>query len=255
MGQTSNVTPSPVPPPPPVSERRAHAQELFAELPASYDAMAETLSFGQNGRWRRFLASRVPAGTAGSILDVATGTGRVAVELARRTPAAVWGLDQSEPMVRRGKARARRLGLDRRIRMVLGNGERLPFRDGAFQAVTFTYLLRYVDDPGATLAELARVLRSGGTLASLEFHVPPGPVWRSAWRAYTRVVLPGAGRLVSRAWYDVGRFLGPSIEDLYRRLPLEEQLILWRQAGIGDVQARVLSLGGGVVVWGRKDSR
>jgi demethylmenaquinone methyltransferase/2-methoxy-6-polyprenyl-1,4-benzoquinol methylase len=119
--------------------------------------------------------------------------------------------------------------------------------------VTFTYLLRYVDDPAATLAELARVLRPGGTLANLEFHVPSEPVWRPAWRLYTRAVLPAAGRLVSRAWYEVGRFLGPSIEDLYRRLPLVDQLTLWRRAGIGDVRARVMSLGGGVVVWGRKD--
>jgi demethylmenaquinone methyltransferase/2-methoxy-6-polyprenyl-1,4-benzoquinol methylase len=221
-------------------------------LPATYDAMAEVLSFGQNGRWRRFLASRIPADTPGPILDVATGTARVAVEVARRTTAVVVGLDQSEPMLLRGDERARRLGLSGRFRMVLGNGERLPFRDGAFGAVTVTYLLRYVDDPAATMRELARVVRAGGTLASLEFHVPPSPLWRSAWRAYTLAVLPAAGRLVSRAWFDVGRFLGPSIEDLYRRLPLDEQLVLWSRAGIEDPRARLISLGGGVVVWGRK---
>jgi demethylmenaquinone methyltransferase/2-methoxy-6-polyprenyl-1,4-benzoquinol methylase len=251
MGQTSTVT-QPIPAPLPASGRRAHAQSLFAGLPATYDVMAEALSFGQNGRWRRFLASRVPP-SAGLVLDVATGTARVAVEVARRTPAVVVGLDQSEPMLRRGSLRTQQEGLARRIHMVLGNGERLPFRDGAFDAVTFTYLLRYVDDPGATLAELARVVRPGGTLASLEFHVPSGAVWRPAWRLYTRAVLPAAGRLVSRDWYDVGRFLGPSIEDLYRRLPLKEQLALWRWAGVGDARARVMSLGGGVVVWGRKD--
>jgi demethylmenaquinone methyltransferase/2-methoxy-6-polyprenyl-1,4-benzoquinol methylase len=252
MGHTSGMTsPSPLP----LSDRRAHAQVLFAGLPATYEAMAEILSFGQNGRWRRFLASRIPAVTSGPILDVATGTGRVAVEVARRTPAWVVGLDQSEPMIGRARARVGHLGLDRRIRLVLGNGERLPFRDEAFDAVTFTYLLRYVDDPGATLAELARVVRPGGILAALEFHVPPNPVWRAAWRGYTRAVLPATGRLVSRAWYDVGRFLGPSIEDLYRRFPLDEQLALWRWAGIVDPRARVMSLGGGVVTWGRKGSR
>jgi demethylmenaquinone methyltransferase / 2-methoxy-6-polyprenyl-1,4-benzoquinol methylase len=251
MGQTSMVTPS-IPTPLPASDRRVHAQGLFAGLPATYDVMAEILSFGQNGRWRRFMASRVPP-SARLVLDVATGTGRVAVEVARRTPAVVVGLDQSEPMLRQGAERVLRAGFAGRIGMVLGNGERLPFRDGAFDAVTFTYLLRYVDDPAATLAELARVLRPGGTLANLEFHVPSEPVWRPAWRLYTRAVLPAAGRLVSRAWYEVGRFLGPSIEDLYRRLPLVDQLTLWRRAGIGDVRARVMSLGGGVVVWGRKD--
>jgi demethylmenaquinone methyltransferase/2-methoxy-6-polyprenyl-1,4-benzoquinol methylase len=235
--------------PPVLSDRRRHARELFAGLPASYDAMAEILSFGQNRRWRRFLASRVDGGS--NVLDVATGTAHVAIEVSRGRGATVVGLDQSEPMLREGRRRIARVGLEDRIRLVAGNAERLPFPDHAFDAVTFTYLLRYVDDPGATLEELARVLRPGGVLANLEFHVPPRR-WRWLWLLYTRGVMPVAGRMVSRAWRDVGRFLGPSVSDFYRRLPLEAQLELWRRAGIADVQARVMSLGGGVVICGRK---
>jgi demethylmenaquinone methyltransferase/2-methoxy-6-polyprenyl-1,4-benzoquinol methylase len=212
--------------------------------------MAEVLSFGQNGRWRRFLASKVSE--ADRVLDVATGTARVALEVTRRDGASVIGLDQSEPMLREGGRRIARAGLGDRIRLVMGNGERLPFPDGSFDAVTFTYLLRYVDDPSATLAELARVIRPGGTLANLEFHVPRRAGWRWLWMLYTRAVMPGLGRLVSRAWYDVGRFLGRSISDFYQRYPLAAQLELWRQAGIEDVQARVMSVGGAVVIWGRK---
>ena len=132
-----------------------------------------------------------------------------------------------------------------------GRAERLPFDDGSFDALTFTYLLRYVDDPAATLRELARVVRPGGTIAALEFGLPRG-VWRAAWEVYVRAVLPLAGRALSRGWYEVGRFLGGSIRDLYTRLPLERQVELWRDAGIHDVHARSLSLGGGVVVWGRR---
>jgi demethylmenaquinone methyltransferase/2-methoxy-6-polyprenyl-1,4-benzoquinol methylase len=145
-----------------------------------------------------------------------------------------------------------RAGLTSRIELVLAQGERLPFPDASFDAVTFTYLLRYVDDPAAILAELARVLRPGGTLANLEFHLPGNPLWRGLWLLYTRVGLPLAGRLVSRSWYEVGRFLGPSISGFYRRYPLGAQLDLWRAAGIPGVRARVMSLGGGVVVWGRR---
>jgi demethylmenaquinone methyltransferase/2-methoxy-6-polyprenyl-1,4-benzoquinol methylase len=134
---------------------------------------------------------------------------------------------------------------------VEGRAERLPFDDGSFAALTFTYLLRYVDDPAATLAELARVVRPGGTMAGLEFGLPRG-MWRGAWELYVRAILPLAGRAVSSAWYDVGRFLGGSIRDLYARLPLERQLELWRAAGIDDVRFRRLSLGGGIVVWGRR---
>ncbi|MDP9343753.1 MAG: class I SAM-dependent methyltransferase [Actinomycetota bacterium] len=213
--------------------------------------MAELLSFGQNGRWRRFLASRVPAG-AGLVLDVATGTARVAVGVARRGAARVIGLDQSEPMLRSGVANVAAHGLDGRISLVLGQGERLPFPDGTFDAVTFTYLLRYVDDPAAELAELARVLGPGGVLANLEFMVPVHPAWRRAWWLYTRLVLPAAGRLASMAWYRTGRFLGPSISEFYRRYPVADQGRMWRAAGLTDVRFRSMSLGGGIVIWGTK---
>jgi demethylmenaquinone methyltransferase/2-methoxy-6-polyprenyl-1,4-benzoquinol methylase len=233
------------------SDRNRFARLLFADLPSGYDRLAEALSFGQNGRWRRFMVSRVSVVPGARALDVATGTAAVAVDLVRRTGAAVVGLDQSEEMVRTGVRRVRERGLDGSDGFVLGRGERLPFPDGAFDAVTFTYLLRYVDDPGATLAELARVLRPGGTLANLEFLVPPNPLWRFVWSAYTRWVLPAMGRAASPAWGEVGRFLGPNIREFYERLPLTDQLAMWRAAGIGDVRARPMSFGSGVVVWGR----
>jgi demethylmenaquinone methyltransferase / 2-methoxy-6-polyprenyl-1,4-benzoquinol methylase len=193
---------------------------------------------------------RVPAGAR--VLDVATGTAAVAAALAARTGDSVVGLDQnqSEPTLRTGVARVKAAGLAARVGFVLGQG--LPFAGGSFDAVTFTYLLRYVDDPAATLAELARVLRSGGTIANVEFHVPTNSLWRGLWWLYTRLGLPVAGRVVSRPWYDLGKFLGPSISGFYRRHPLEDQLVMWRAAGISNVRARVMSLGGGLVVWGIK---
>ena len=234
------------------SERNRFARVLFADLPSGYDRLAEALSFGQNGRWRRFMVSRVRVLAGARVLDVATGTAAVAVDLARRRGVSVVGLDQSEEMVRTGVRRVRERGLDGSIRFVLGRGERLPFPDDTFDAVTFTYLLRYVDDPAATLAELARVLRPGGTLANLEFLVPPNPVWRLVWSGYTRWVLPAMGRAASPAWGEVGRFLGPNIRAFYDRLPLSDQLAMWRAAGVGDARARPMSFGSGVVVWGRK---
>jgi demethylmenaquinone methyltransferase/2-methoxy-6-polyprenyl-1,4-benzoquinol methylase len=232
--------------------RSREAQDLFAGLPRTYDRMGALLSFGQDPRWRRFMVSRVSAPAGGRVLDVATGTGAVAIEVATWTLASIVGLDQSEPMIRRGVERVGRADLDDRIEFVLGKGEWLPFPDGTFDAVTFTYLLRYVDDPASTLAELARVLRPGGTLASLEFHVPRNAAWRAWWRLYTRGVMPLVGRLLSRSWYEVGRFLGPSISTFYERYPLEDQLGMWRAAGLSDVRARVMSLGAGVVIWGSK---
>jgi len=125
----------------------------------------------------------------------------------------------------------------------------MPFPDASFDHVTVTYLLRYVDDPGATLAELARVVRPGGIVASLEFGVPRGPA-RPLWDLYVGVGLPLAGRLLRNGWDDVGGFLGGSIREFWARYPLEHQLKLWRTAGLREVEVRRLSLGGGVVTWG-----
>ena len=186
------------------------------------------------------------------VLDVATGTGLVARELKRRYGCRVVGLDQSEQML----SRARPLVGPVYEQVTGGEAERLPFADGAFDALTFTYLLRYVDDPAATMRELARVVRPGGRIAMLEFHVPSGPLWRPAWWLYTRAGLPALGRLVSRDWYEVGRFLGPSIDGFWRRHPLPAVVEMWRAAGIEAVEARKMSLGGGVVMWGvRQDGR
>jgi demethylmenaquinone methyltransferase/2-methoxy-6-polyprenyl-1,4-benzoquinol methylase len=167
--------------------------------------------------------------------------------LARGYGCSVVGLDQSPEMLSGARAL-----VGPSVELVQGEAERLPFDDGAFDALTFTYLLRYVDDPAATMRELARVVRPGGRIAMLEFHVPRG-LWYPLWVIYTRLGLPVLGRLVSREWYDVGRFLGPSISGFWRRYPLDSVVSMWRAAGIGSVEARVMSVGGGVVMWGVRD--
>jgi len=197
------------------------------------------------------MVDSVQAAPGDRVLDVATGTGMVACELATRYGCAVVGLDQSEDMLGRARAKvAADPALARRIELVAGEAERLPFDDGEFDALTFTYLLRYVDDPAATMRELARVVKPGGTIASLEFAVPRRRIARGLWTLYTRLGLPALGRLASRDWYDVGRFLGPSISGFYRRYPLGALVDLWNRAGIGAVETRLMSLGGGVVMRG-----
>jgi demethylmenaquinone methyltransferase/2-methoxy-6-polyprenyl-1,4-benzoquinol methylase len=227
-----------------VSARTRHALDLFAPLGPSYDRVGAVLSLGQDPRWRRFLVSRLPR-DGGHVLDVATGTGLVAAALLR-AGFRVTGLDQSPGMLAVARER-----LGPEAGLVEASAESLPFPDRAFDHLTVTYLLRYVDEPAAVLAELARVVRPGGTIASLEFGVPGG-VWRPAWELYVSVGLPLAGRALRRGWGEVGSFLGPSIRSFYERLPLDRQLALWREAGIDAVRYRRLSLGGGVVIWGAR---
>jgi demethylmenaquinone methyltransferase/2-methoxy-6-polyprenyl-1,4-benzoquinol methylase len=235
------------------STRTDLARNLFAGIAPQYDRMGRIMSFGQDGRWRRFLVSRVPPAQGGRVLDVATGTGLVARELARRSAARIVGVDQSPEMLRGAEAAIRRERLDGRVSLCLGQAERLPFDDGAFDAVSFTYLLRYVEDPASTVAELARVVRRGGVLAALEFGVPGRTLTHAAWAAYTRHLLPLVGRLQSKEWAATGRFLGPDISAFYETHPLREQLGMWRRAGIADVAARPMTFGVGVVTWGTRE--
>jgi demethylmenaquinone methyltransferase / 2-methoxy-6-polyprenyl-1,4-benzoquinol methylase len=222
------------------------ARTLFAPLGPTYDRYAALLSFGQDPRWRRFLVSRIDVGQRATVLDVATGTGAVARELLAQKRCTVVGLDQSPEML----AEARRR-LPAGVTLIEGHAEELPFPDAAFDALTFTYLLRYVDDPAAVLRELARVVRPGGTIAGLEFALPHG-LWRPLWELYVRTGLPAAGRVLSPGWAEVGGFLGPSIRGFYERFPESRLLELWWDAGIHDVRARRLSLGGGIVTWGHR---
>jgi len=234
---------------------RSHAPVIFTGIAPQYSWMGAVMSFGQDGRWRRFMVSKVNAVPGSLVLDVAAGTGLVSRELAARKRLRVVSFDATEPMLRSGLPANDLAGLGAQITPVLGRAERLPFPDETFDALTFTYLFRYVDDPAAAMRELARVVRPGGTIATLEFHVPEQPLLRAGWYAYTRGALPVIGSLAGRAWRETGRFLGPSISRFDERAPLPEQVRWWQEAGVRHVRSRVMSLGAGVVVWGVKGGR
>ena len=234
------------------ADRTRFARKLFAGIAPQYERMGALLSFGQDARWRRFLVSRSNAIPGGRVLDVAAGTQLVSRELAAGRNVHVVALDQSEPMLRAGSEPNRLAGLDDRIRSVLGQAERLPFADRSFDAVSFTYLLRYVDDPAATVRELARVLREYGSIAMLEFSVPSGALAHAGWWIQTRVVIRLLGTAVSPAWARTAAFLGPDISRFVARHPLEEWVRWFQAAGIGHVRTRSFLFGSAVVLWGVK---
>jgi demethylmenaquinone methyltransferase/2-methoxy-6-polyprenyl-1,4-benzoquinol methylase len=229
------------------------AQRLFTPLPERYDRLAEILSFGQNAVWRKAMVDRIVPAPGKAILDVASGTAGVALQLAARTGSRVVGVDLTEEMLAQGRRNVAAAGRAGQITLVNGRAEQLPFPDAAFDSLTFTYLLRYVQDPQATLAELARVVKPGARVASLEFMLPPRPLFLTGWWLYTRLLLPAGGYLTGgREWYDVGRFLGPNITGHYRRYPVDWTVKAWQQAGFEHVGYQVMSMGAGLVMWGTR---
>ncbi len=216
---------------------------MFEAIAPQYERMGPLLSLGQDPRWRRFLVSRVNVPPGSLVLDVASGTGLVARELAARRYRVVQ-LDPNLAMLRAGAQPEPGWR-----RAVLGRAEALPFPDETFDALTFTYLLRYVDDPESTMRELARVVRPGGLVASLEFYVPEAAWARAGWQLHTRLVVPAVGGLASPAWRKTGKFLGPSIGEFWNRAPLAEQVRWWQAAGFRHVRSRTLFFGSAIVVW------
>lgn len=225
------------------------AKRVFTGIAESYERVATVFSLGQDPRWRRALVEAIDARPTDRVLDVATGTGLVAQAVRDRFGCSVVGLDQSPDMLRVARAR---VGVYEAL--VEGSADHLPFDDESFDHVTFTYLLRYVDDPAATMRELARVVRPGGRIAMVEFGLPVG-VWQPLWRLYTRLGLPLGGRLVSAQWFRVGAFLGPSIERFHARNPADLLEAHWRQAGLEAVHVARMSLGGGIVMSATKGGR
>ena len=230
----------------------ARARDLFAPLGPTYDRYARLLSFGQDPSWRRFMVSRLPVGTGHVVADVATGTAAVALEVVRQKGCEVVGVDQSPEMLAEARRRLLLAGETKRVRLVEASAQELPFENESFDGLTGAYLLRYLDDLPTGLRELARVLRPGATAALLDFGVPPGALPRAAWNLYVDAGLPLLGRVISPGWHEVGRFLGDSIRAFDERWPPQRLLAAWREAGFEEIAARRLSLGGCVVIWGRK---
>ncbi len=176
------------------------------------------------------------------VLDVAAGTGSI-TRLMESRGLDVLSVDQSREMTQLAKRRG--------AAAVLATAERLPFADGTFDGVTFGYLLRYVDDVSRCLGELVRIVRPGGVVGMVEFGRPRG-AWRPGWWLYTRAFLPMAGAVIRSGWWEVGRFLGPSIDEFARRHPPDRLTAEWVAAGMEGVRFRRMSLGGGLVMWGRR---
>lgn len=230
---------------------RAHeVQSLFEGIADHYDQPAQAFGLLRYRAWHRQVAKRVAQARPQRVLDMCTGTGAIAAEVAARTPAAIVCADLTRGMLQQAIRRPTLAGGP--IHFVQADAQAPPFPPQSFDAVVFSYLLRYVEDVPGTISALAALVRPGGVMVSLEFGVPEGRAARALWGFYVKRLLPaGLGRL-SPGWRRVGGFLGGSIEDFERRWPVARQEAAWRAAGFRLDPTRRLSLGGGVLVSGTK---
>ena len=220
---------------------------MFAKTAGHYDRMNRILSFGRDMAWRRELVERTGTCDNSVVLDVAVGTGDVALLLRERVPAGrVVGLDLSRVMLGQAAAKLRPAG--ERVSLVQGDGLRLPFADNAFDAVTSAFALRNVVDVASLFAEMRRVLRPSGRLACLEISRPTLPVFRGLFHLYFNVMVPLLGRILTRN----GEAYDYLPESLNRFLASEEVTSLLRAAGFREAGCEKLMLGTVAIYTGLK---
>ena len=235
----------------PVSKAPDRIASMFDAIAGRYDLLNHLLSAGIDRRWRT-RAIRSLALTGGErVLDLCTGTCDLAVAAARARPSAarVLGIDFAGAMLRVGREKLRRAGLEGRVALVRGDATRIPLDDAVVDAVTIGFGIRNVEDMAAACREMRRVLKPGGRLAILEFAVPTTPGVSALYLWYLRRVLPRIGRAVSRhnAAYgylpaSIGTFATP-----------DEFVKILRHAGLSDISAVPLTFGSVFLYTARRD--
>ena len=223
-------------------DKARFVSQMFSRIARHYDLMNGLMTFGMHHSWRRVAARQTIPSPEGPALDLATGTGDLALELREFHPHRnIVGADFSEGMLAVARDKVRAAGDAGRIRLVAADALALPFDDRAFACVTSAFLLRNLADLRHGLAEMKRVTRPGGRVVALEITQVDAPGFRPLFRFYFHRVVPGVGRLVARdneayAYLpqSVDRFLAPAdLALLMESVGLRG--VTWRRLGLGAV--------------------
>ena len=178
--------------------KKEQVTQMFDTIANEYDGLNRVISLGIDTKWRKRLVKLVKEKQPEKILDIATGTGDLAIALAETGAEQIIGLDISKGMLEVGQKKIVAKNLDKTIQMVLGDGERLPFENNHFDAITVAFGVRNFEDLEQGLKEILRVLKPGGILAVLETSVPTKTPIKQGYFLYTRYIVPLIGRLFSR---------------------------------------------------------
>jgi demethylmenaquinone methyltransferase/2-methoxy-6-polyprenyl-1,4-benzoquinol methylase len=178
--------------------KREQVERMFDTISKEYDGLNRVISFGIDVKWRKKVVNKVAATQPKRILDVATGTGDLAINLAKTDAEEIIGLDISAGMLSVGKEKVAAKNLDDRIKMVQGDSENLPFEDDYFDAITVAFGIRNFETLEKGLAEILRVLKPGGIFVILETSVPTKFPFKQGYGLYTKTLLPLIGRVFSK---------------------------------------------------------
>jgi demethylmenaquinone methyltransferase/2-methoxy-6-polyprenyl-1,4-benzoquinol methylase len=233
---------------PAATDKPRFVAAMFGRIAGTYDLMNSLMTAGQDAGWRRAVADALGRLDGQAALDVGTGTGKLALEVARRTGARLVGVDFAEPMLRAGRPALAADPAGSGVALAAADALRLPFPDGSFAAVVSAFVVRNVADVRLGLAEQARVLRPGGRLVVLEITPgPPGPLW-PLFRLYFRGVVPLLGRLIAgdaRAYTYLPESAAAFLEP-------ERLVEVLRAAGLVEPRVRRLGLGSVALTTARK---
>ncbi len=224
-----------------ITEKGEKIQEMFDTIAPRYDFLNRLLSFGIDRRWRRFAVKQIRYVEGGRILDVATGTGDVALEIATRTPASIGivGIDFSKEMVELGKEKVKRSPFAGRISMQVAPCEAIPFDDNSFDSVTIAFGIRNVVDRALGLKEMHRILKTDGRAVILEFSTPRSALFKALYHFYFLKILPLIGGLFSQ--FSAYKYLPDSVMEFPSQEKFKEIM-----AGVGFRNLRHFDLTGGI---------
>lgn len=178
--------------------KKEQVTKMFDTISGDYDGLNRVISFGIDIKWRKKVVEIVGRKNPDTILDIATGTGDLAINLAQTQAKKIIGLDISSGMLEIGKQKIEKKGLNSTIEMVLGDSENMPFEDNTFDAITVAFGVRNFETLEKGLAEIYRVLKPNGTFVILETSVPTKTPFKQGYNFYTKNILPAIGKIFSK---------------------------------------------------------
>ena len=178
--------------------KKEQVTKMFDAISEEYDGLNRVISFGIDVKWRNKVVEIVGKTNPDSILDIATGTGDLAINLAKTEASKIIGFDISEGMLDVGRKKIEKLQLNNTIEMVLGDSEKMPFEDNSFDAITVAFGVRNFENLEKGLTEIYRVLKTGGVFVILETSIPTKMPFKQGYKFYAKYILPSIGKLFSK---------------------------------------------------------